>query len=78
MACRVGITTNQMERCRYWERKYPRTFRNWRIMETHYSKSAAQSGETRLAQIYGCESHAGGAGPDHATWYVYYFEHDGS
>ena len=78
MACRVGITTNKNERRQHWEKKYPRTFRNWEIKKTCLSKSAAQSEETRLAQAHGCQAHPGGAGSEDATWYVYYFEHDGS
>ena len=78
MICRIGITTDPMERRRYWESRYPRTFENWKILEIQYSKSAAQSRETALATHYSCESHPGGAGPEYATWHVYYFQHDGS
>ena len=37
----------------------------------------AQREETRLAALWGCEAHPGGAGPEYALWYVYAFEHDG-
>lgn len=77
MACRVGITTDLIARRTYWQSRYPATMRNWQVVDTFYSKSAAQSHETRLAELWGCESHHGGEGPELATWYVYYFKHDG-
>ena len=77
MVCRVGITTDLIGRRADWESKYPRTFRNWQVVETHYSKSQAQARETMLAGEWDCESHPGGDGPEDATWYVYYFQHDG-
>ena len=78
MTCRVGITTDLIERRAYWESHYPLTFRNWQVVDTRYTKSDAQYQEDRLAQLWNCESHPGGAGPEYATWHVYYFEHDGA
>ena len=78
MTCRIGITTDLNARKDDWKRKYPKSFRKWKQLGTHYSKSAAQARETVLAKQHGCESHAGGGGPEKATWHVYYFEHDGT
>ena len=78
MTCRTGMTTDLIARRTYWESQYPSSFRNWQVLEEHYSKSAAQLRETQLAEHYGCEYHPGGDGDEHATWYVYYFEHDGT
>lgn len=75
MPCRIGITTDWVERRRDWEAKYPRTLDNWQILHTCYSKSEAQKYETQLAQRYGCEANPGGDGDELATWFVYYFEH---
>ena len=74
MACRVGITTDPVRRKQDWQRQYPR-LRNWRILSTHNSKSAAQQRESQEARNRGCTAHPGGEGPERATWYVYYFEH---
>lgn len=74
MACRVGITTDPERRKSEWEREYP-NLTNWQILEEHYTKSAAQAAEDRLAKKYGCVAHPGGDGPDYATWYVYYFQY---
>ena len=78
MACRIGITTDLIERERFWRSKYPRTFHNWQVVETHYTKSIAQSRETFLANVWGCEASPGGDGPENenAAWFVYYFQHD--
>ena len=75
MTCRIGITTDLIERRAYWAGKYQGSFRKWKVLEKHYSKSIAQSRETQLAKHYGCESSPGGDGPEHATWHVYYFEY---
>jgi len=77
MTCRVGITTDLIARRAYWEKQFPKTFRNWQVVETCYSKSQAQTQETLLADAWGCESHPGGDGPEISTWHVYYFQHDG-
>lgn len=77
MPCRVGITADLEERRGYWANQFPKTFRNWRIVGTYYSKSRAQARETELARAWDCESHPGGDGPESAIWHVYYFEHNG-
>ena len=74
MPCQVGITMSPTQRRAQWEQERP-TLRNWQILETCYSKSAAQRRETALAQQYGCNAHPGGGGPENATWYVYYFQY---
>lgn len=76
MACRIGITTRPEDRREEW-RSRCRGFRNWRILERHNTKTAAQAAENRLARQLGCEAHPGGDGPEYATWSVYYFNHDG-
>ena len=73
MACRIGITTDPESRKADWERKYP-NLRNWRILETHQTKSQAQQAEDRLASQYGCEAHHGG-GSDPGPWSVYKFDY---
>ena len=72
MACQIGITTDPDRRRREWRSQRP-TLRNWRILSTHRSKSAAQREESKLAARSTCSSHAGGVGPERATWYVYRF-----
>jgi len=74
MACRIGITTNPGERKRYWQGQHP-TLRNWRILERHSSKSAAQNAEYRLSKKDGCIASAGGDGPEYTDWVVYKFEY---
>lgn len=76
MVCRAGITTDLITRRAHWEKEYPKTFSNWQVIETFYSKSQAQSYETMLAKVWQYESHPDGSGPESATWYVYYFQHD--
>ena len=78
MTCRIGMTTDLIARRAHWESQYPSSFRNWQVLEEHYTKSTAQARETQLAEHYGCEYHPGGAGPENVTWHVYYFEHDGT
>ena len=78
MPCRVGMTTNLVERRAFWESQYPRTLKNWQVVYTCYTKSDAQFHENRLALAYSCEAAAGGVGPENATWYIYYFEHNGN
>ena len=74
MACRVGITTNLAQRKRYWRRQHP-FLQNWQSEGPYSSKSAAQAREDELAFELDCEAHPGGAGPEYANWYVYYFEY---
>lgn len=74
MACQVGITTDPDRRKAEWERERPR-LRNWMILSTHSTKSAAQTAENRQAAAYGCNSGAGGGGSEYATWYVYKFDY---
>lgn len=76
MACRIGMTTDLIERRKFWESQYPLSFQNWHVLHTCYSKSEAQHMEKVLAGRYGCGQKQGGQGPENATWYVYYFEHD--
>lgn len=76
MPCRVGITTDPIERRRHWEGEY-RSFRQWRVAGRYSSKAAAQAAETLFAGEWGCDAHAGGGGPEYAVWYVYVFQHDG-
>ena len=74
MACRVGITTDPQRRKQEWEEEYP-WLRRWTIISRHSTRSAAQTKENQEARNRGCEAHPGGAGPERATWYVYYFEY---
>ena len=72
MACQVGITTDPDRRKREWQSERP-SLRNWRIVSTHRTKSAAQKKESEVAGNSGCNAHAGGSGPENATWHVYRF-----
>ena len=76
MPCRIGISMNPDERRAHWERECL-NLRNWQVLGRFPSKSAAQAHETSEAARLGCDASPGGAGDEHATWYVYYFEHDG-
>lgn len=73
MACRIGISHEPAKRREQWERKH--RIRNWKILAKCNSKTEAQAEETRLAKKYGCRAEPGGAGPERATWSVYYFEY---
>lgn len=74
MPCRVGITTNPEERKQHWQNQHP-TLRNWQILATYPTKSQAQQRETQEAASRGCQASPGGAGPEVATWSVYYFDY---
>lgn len=72
MACQIGISTDPARRKKEWQAERP-TLRNWQIVSTHRTKSAAQKAESKLAASSRCNSHPGGAGPEKATWHVYRF-----
>ncbi len=72
MAHRAGITTAPERRRREWENELGR-IRQWEILGTYSTKTAAQNSETNTANSHGCESGQGGAGPEVATWHVYHF-----
>ena len=74
MACQVGITTDPARRKTEWQNDRP-TLRNWTILATASTKSEAQRLEDAHARARGCNSGAGGSGPERATWYVYYFDY---
>lgn len=73
MACRIGITTDPDRRELDWKREYP-NLRNWKNLEWHKTKSAAQQAETRLARQHGCVSAPGGNDAD-GDWCVYKFDY---
>ena len=74
MACQVGMTTNPEQRKAQWKAQRP-SLRNWQIVDTCYSKTAAQRREREIAQQYGCNWGEGGQGPENATWYIYYYQY---
>lgn len=74
MACRIGITMNPARRKKEWQLEYP-NLRNWAVLGTYDSKSAAQARENAEANRAGCAAAPGGNGPKFATWHVYRFEH---
>jgi len=77
MACRIGITSNQEQRKKFWEGQYP-NLGDWKILAGPLdTKGEAQILETKFAQDYGCVAHAGGDDPDSpfAKWWVYYFKY---
>jgi len=74
MACQIGITTDPERRKREWEQQRPR-LRNWKILATAPTKSGAQSLENEFAASHGCNSGAGGSGPENAVWSVYKFDY---
>ena len=74
MPCRVGMTTRPVRRKKEWESIYP-TLSNWKILHMVWTKRQAQNLETLEAMSRNCESSEGGAGPERAKWYVYYFQY---
>lgn len=74
ITCRIGITMDPERRKKEWKQKYP-TLRDWTILGVHKIKSAAQTQSTAEAKRLGCAYNPSGAGPEVATWYVYYFQH---
>lgn len=75
MSCRIGITTDPERRKSEHQRDYP-SLRNWMILSTHTTKSAAQTAEDRAKLTFpNCSAHRGGAGPEFATWCLYKFDH---
>lgn len=76
MPCRIGISMTPEDRRTYWAGRCW-NLRNWQVQGPFDSKSAAQRHETSEAARLGCDASPGGAGPEFANWYVYYFEHDG-
>ena len=74
MPCQIGMTTRPEERKAEWTQQRP-SLRNWQILDTCGSKTAAQRREKELAQQYGCNYGSGGDGPERAAWYVYYFQY---
>ena len=75
MSCRIGITTNWLEREAEWRRKHP-SLRNWIMSLPYFTKGEAQRVETRLGIKHGCMWHWGGGDPERHFWYVYHFEFD--
>ena len=71
MPCRVGITTRPNERRLEWEREVV-GLSDWKILETYFSKQAAQDHEDRVAASHGCHASHGGADVG-GLWYVYHF-----
>lgn len=74
MPCQIGITTDPDRRKQEWQQERP-TLRNWQVLETHRTKTAAQAAEVRLANQQGCNYGTGGGGQEVATWYVYRFDY---
>ena len=72
MPCRVGITTDPTTRRNFWEGRVV-GLRDWRIVSSHQSKTAAQQSESDYARRTGCIAFPGGSGPPLATWHVYRF-----
>lgn len=75
MPCRVGITTDPLSRRIYWN-EHVVGLRNWLVVSTHKTKSAAQRAETECARQSDCVALPGGDGPERATWSVYRFTYD--
>lgn len=76
MPCRVGMTTDLEGRKAHWKSKYT-TLSDWKILHKCSSKDEAQKKEKEEAGKRKCDYHTGGDGPERATWYVYYFKHNG-
>ena len=72
----VGITTDLIRGRKHWERTYPASLRNWRVVEMFHTRSEAQAYERQLSRAWGCDSQANASGPESAVWFVYYFDHD--
>ena len=72
MPCRIGITTNIDSRRNYWDARV-QGMRNFQVISSHNSRSAAQAAENRKAASHGCISSPGGGGNQNARWHVYHF-----
>ena len=71
--CRVGMTTNLMERKQHWQNKHPDLW-GWEIFGPYNYREDAQEKENELAKKYNCVSHQGGRDPyEIFPWYVYMF-----
>ena len=76
MHCRVGITTDPIGRKKAWKSEYPK-MKNWKESGPYSNRKVAQTVESMLASLHGCDSHHGGREPDNpsAKWYVYRFDY---
>ena len=71
--CRVGMTTDKEGRKAYWEGEIS-NITHWEWFGPYNSREDAQTAETNLASLYGCESHPGGRDPEgNPQWWVYKF-----
>ena len=73
MPCRVGITTNPIERRIYWQSQVIR-FKNWRIIKKFRTQEEAQVYENWYADKYNCRAHVGGPHSP-GIWCVYRFDY---
>ena len=74
MACRVGMTTDPVERQRHWRGQYP-YMTNWQILRSQLTYNEALEWERYYAGLYGCVSHPGGSSVLGRVWSIYYFQH---
>ena len=72
MACYAGITTDPDRRRKEHERVRP-SLRQWEVLGSYNSKSAAQAAENRLRERHGCDGNPGGAGAENDNWRLYHF-----
>lgn len=73
MPCRVGITTNPVNRKADWETKVIQ-LKNWKILASYNSVKKAREHEDRYAERYGCQSSHSGI-DNKGPWHVYRFEY---
>ena len=74
MSCRVEIATESERREQEW-RRLRLNLKDWRILGTYDSKSAAQTRGNQEAGERGCDSGEGGDGPEFDTRRAYCFKY---
>lgn len=75
MACRVGMTKNLSRRRGEWEDEHP-SLRNWKMLDSFFSRQEAQQAENLIALRHGCVAYPGGRESGGLLWHLYHFEYD--
>ena len=75
MPCRLGRTTDPINRLPEWQSTYP-TLHSWKILAKFADRSEAEAYEKNTAAKHGCcITGVFGVGPEDAMWYVYHFNY---
>ena len=70
MVCRVGMSTDPLERIKYWKENEGCTF--GRVLKSRLTYDEALEMEKKEAQARGCRYSSGGMRVDGKVWSVYY------